>query len=164
MLVEFSLRTIPEFVPEMLFNWVMAGYQPILAHPERNLKIFNTPAYAYKFAQMGVLLQMNGGSLLGIFGDRAKTLAHDLMDHNLIHFIASDGHNVDSRPIFLGDVFQYVADHWGEDRAVDLMETNPRKAIQAQKIDIPEPIPFTENTKKPNKIRNFLQKLGLSGT
>jgi len=161
MLVEFSLRTIPEFVPEMLFNWVMVGYQPILAHPERNLKIFNTPAYAYKFAQMGVLLQMNGGSLLGIFGERAKTLAHDLMDHNLIHFIASDGHNVDSRPIFLGDVYQYVSDRWGEERAIELMETNPRKAIQARKIEIPEPIPFVQNTKKPNKIRNFLQKLGI---
>ncbi len=162
MLVEFSLRTIPEFVPEMLFNWVMVGYQPILAHPERNLKIFNVPMYAYKFVQMGVLLQMNGGSLLGIFGDHAKKLSHELMDHDMIHFIASDGHNVDSRPIFLGDVYEYVSEHWGEERAIELMQTNPRKALKAEKIEIREPIPFDENIKKPNKIRNLLQKIGLT--
>ncbi|GBD93717.1 tyrosine-protein phosphatase YwqE [bacterium BMS3Abin05] len=159
MLVEFSLRTIPEFAPEILFNWVMVGYRPILAHPERNLKIYGAPVYAYKFAQMGVLLQLNGGSLFGIYGDRAKSLAHELMDHEMIHFIASDGHDVDSRPIYLGDVYEYVSEHWGEARAVKLMEINPKKAIQAEEIEIQEPIPFEEKLKRPNKIRDLLQKI-----
>jgi protein-tyrosine phosphatase len=160
-LVEFSLRSIPEFVPEMLFNWVMAGYKPILAHPERNLKIAEIPAYAYKFCQMGVLLQMNGGSLLGVFGERARKTSHLLMDHNMIHFIASDGHNVDTRPIYLGDVYDYVADHWGKERADELMYKNPKKAILGEPIEIREPTPIREDKRKPNKIWNLLKKLGL---
>ncbi len=160
-LVEFSLRSIPEFVPEMLFKWVMAGYKPILAHPERNLKIAEFPVYAYKFCQMNVFLQINGGSLLGFFGERAKKTAHLLMDHDMIHFIASDGHNVDTRPIYLGDVYDYVVDHWGKERADELMFENPRKAIRAEKIVPREPVPMSEETGRPNKIRNFLRKLGL---
>ncbi len=145
----------------MLFNWVMAGYKPILAHPERNLKIAEIPTYAYKFCQMGVFLQMNGGSLLGIFGERAKKTGHLLMDHDMIHFIASDGHNVDTRPIYLGDVYDYVVDNWGKERADELMYENPRKAILGKAIQARDPIPISENSHKPNKIRNLLKKLGL---
>ncbi len=160
-LVEFSLRSIPEFVPEMLFNWVMAGYKPILAHPERNLKIAEIPTYAYKFCQMGIFLQMNGGSLLGFFGERAKKTGHLLMDHDMVHFIASDGHNVDTRPIYLGDVYDYVVDHWGKERADELMFENPRKAILGEKITPREPMPIEEGGGRPNKIRRFLKKIGL---
>jgi protein-tyrosine phosphatase len=141
-LVEFGMRQVPEFVPKKLFDFLMEGYVPILAHPERYLPIIKNPRYAFKFAQMGVALQMNAGSILGVFGESVQQVAHQLLDHKCIHFIASDGHNTNSRTISLAVVKEYMTKIYGKETAEILLIKNPQNAISGKKLIREDPIPF----------------------
>jgi len=160
-LIEFGMRQIPDFVPQKLFDFVMAEYKPILAHPERYIPIIKNPLYAYKFANMGVALQVNSGSIMGIFGSSVKEVAHELMEHNCVHIIASDGHNTNSRTISLGLARKYVANTFGEEKAKILFETNPMKAIKGEDLIKEEPIPFDAVRKKLGTWDKLKQKFNL---
>ncbi|MFQ6116287.1 MAG: tyrosine-protein phosphatase, partial [bacterium] len=98
-LVEFPMSSIPEYASLKLFEFVMDGFVPILAHPERNAIILRRPSQAYQFVQMGILIQINSGSLLGDFGQAVRATAFDLIEHNLVHLVASDCHDANSRPL-----------------------------------------------------------------
>jgi protein-tyrosine phosphatase len=67
-----------------------AGYQPVLAHPERY------PYYTleqYKnLRDWGCMLQINTISLSGYYGRETKRTAEDLVDSGLVSFISSDMH------------------------------------------------------------------------
>ncbi|MEE9169532.1 MAG: CpsB/CapC family capsule biosynthesis tyrosine phosphatase [bacterium] len=158
-LVEFGMRQIPEFVPKRLFDWLMEGYKPIIAHPERVLPIMKNPSYAYKFVQMGAALQLNAGSLLGVFGDSAKKCAHELIEHKLVHFIASDGHDTNSRSISLRKVYQSMVSKYGEPLVQTLMEDNPKRAIRGEELIREEPIPFEEDEVRPTRWKALKRKL-----
>ena len=160
-LVEFDMQQIPEFLPQKLFDLVIGEYKPILAHPERYIPIIKNPKYAYKFANMGVALQMNSGSILGIFGSSVKNVAHELIEHNCIHIIASDGHNTNSRTISLKEAREYVNNTFGEEKAKILFEVNPMKAIKGEDLIKEEPIPFDDVRKKRSIWENFKKKFKL---
>ncbi|RMD86485.1 MAG: hypothetical protein D6813_14870 [Calditrichaeota bacterium] len=140
-LVEFPMQGIPKFVADRFFDLVLDGMVPIIAHPERNMSIIKDPQLAFDFVQRGALLQTNAGSLVGRHGDRVRTTAFILMNSQLVHIVASDGHNVHRRPIKLSDAWQVVCQHWGEDRAHLLFRENPRKVLQGEDILPAEPQP-----------------------
>ena len=158
-LVEFGMRQIPEFVPQLLFDWIMEGYFPILAHPERYLPVIKNLGYAYKFAQMGVALQLNAGSLLGVFGDSVKRTAGELIRHNLAHMIASDGHNVSSRSVSLLQVREYVSREFGPQTAQILLEENPRRALLGEPLIKEEPVPVENFSQKPSRWQLIKRRL-----
>ena len=160
-LVEFSMRQIPDFVPQKLFDFVMDGFHPVLAHPERYIPIIRSPKYAYKFVQMDVALQMNAGSILGAFGDSVKRTARQLLDHRCIHIIASDGHNTNSRSIDLGEVRKYIVNTYGEEQAKILLEENPLRVIRGEPLIKEEPIPFEDKTDDRSIWRKLKKKTGL---
>ncbi len=58
-------------------------------------------------------MQVTGQSLLGNFGRSAKSVAVDLMNRDLVHFIASDAHDTAHRPPVLREAYNYVEKTWG---------------------------------------------------
>jgi protein-tyrosine phosphatase len=149
-LVEFPMNTVPVFIPETFFNFVLNGKIPIIAHPERNLSIIKDPHQAYDFVQRGALLQINAGSLHGIFGQSAKRTSELMMDANLVHFIASDAHSSNTRHPKLKATYELVTQRWGQERATQIFVENPQKVLAGKKIVIPNPIAF-ENLKENKK-------------
>jgi protein-tyrosine phosphatase len=90
-LMEFSfVSPPPEFIPT-LQKLKQDGYKPILAHPERY------PYYKIDDLQnlrdWGFQLQVNTISLTGYYGKETKKMAEDLIDRQLVDFIASDMHH-----------------------------------------------------------------------
>ncbi len=160
-LVEFGMRTIPEFVPKKIFDWTMNGIRPIIAHPERVLPIMKNPKYAYRFVQMGASLQINSGSLLGIFGDSVKKCAQVLLEHDLVHFVASDGHDIRSRSISLKNAYELVSSQYGPSRAEILFEMNPVRAILGEELIKSEPIEFEERSNGSGRWQSLKRKFGL---
>jgi len=160
-LVEFGMRQIPEFVPQKLFDLLMEGYQPILAHPERYIPVIKNPQYAFKFAQMGVALQMNAGSILGVFGESVKQVAQQLIEHKCIHIIASDGHNTNSRTISLAQVREFVEKNHGVETAETLLIKNPQNAILGEKLIKEDPSPFEKNDNDSSLWQKFKKRLKL---
>ena len=90
----------------------------IITHPERNQLSCSS---AWKRSRCGVesgaYVQVTGQSLLGDFGKKAAEFARALLDRSLVHFIASDGHDLKYRPPTMNEahawlVKNYVARGW----------------------------------------------------
>ncbi len=93
-LVEMSYLNAPIYLYEMLFDLQVAGYKPILAHPERyNFYHQNTDEYK-KLKQAGCLFQLNLLSTVGYYGSKIATAADFLLKNNLIDFVGSDVHHM----------------------------------------------------------------------
>lgn len=97
MLIEFPKSHAPTYATRIFYEMQLLGITPILVHPERNDEIMAKPQLADQYVNAGVLLQITTGSVLGKFGRKAKKSAFKLLSDNLVTFIASDAHNLDTR-------------------------------------------------------------------
>jgi len=146
-LIEFPMNSIPMFVPEQFFDFVVNEHIPIVAHPERNIGFQKRPQLVYEYVQRGALMQINEGSLRGRYGEMAKNLAFKMIDNNLAHFVASDGHKPNNRTVTLAESFKIVEDDFGKEIADFLFYRNPIKAIQGEAINILTPLPIESDLK-----------------
>jgi protein-tyrosine phosphatase len=128
-LVEFSDFFIPRNTDEILASFMHAHLRPIVTHPERNQLLQNRLDDLEAWVAQGVLLQITGGSFLGQFGRTAKRVSDELMGRGLVHFVASDAHDLKWRTTALGGAYGYIARNFGEEAAVRVFEENPRAAI-----------------------------------
>ncbi len=156
-LLELPFTEVPNGVGETIFRMILEGKIPIIAHPERNIMIIQKPKLAYELIQRGALFQINAGSLTGDFGRTVRRVSFDFMDHHMVHFVASDCHNLNSRPMILSKAYQMVLKRWGKERAEKLFKENPMKAIQSETIFPTEPVPFDEGNR--NKTNRFKLRL-----
>jgi len=91
-LVELPFQQWPHHADHTLFALQTAGYQPILAHPERYAEVQRNPAVAVRLAERGIALQVNIGSLTGRYGRAARRVAETLLRRNAVAIVASDAH------------------------------------------------------------------------
>ena len=91
-LVEMSYRNAPINLYDVLFDIQVAGYTPILAHPERYFFFHNNfTAYA-ELKKAGCLFQLNLLSLTNYYGKDVQKIALKLLADNMIDFVGSDTH------------------------------------------------------------------------
>ena len=147
-LLELPLGNIPQDAGEKIFQLALDGFIPILAHPERNSVIIRKPHLAFDYIQRGVLLQLNAGSVMGTFGKRIKRIAFEMLNHQLIHFIASDCHTPTSRSMILSKAYRIIERYWGTDTAERLFRIHPYKAVIGEEISAPPPIPMDVKGRK----------------
>lgn len=135
-LLEFS-RSHLDLTPQHVVTEVRAaGLYPIVAHPEFLPGLRSHFDMAMDLVAAGGLLQVTAMSLTGEFGPEAQKCTQRLVDEQLVHFIASDGHDLDFRPPELASAWQRVASHWGEPTAKLLMVDNPQAVLEDRKIDV----------------------------
>ena len=53
----------------------------------------------------GALAQLTTVSLNGGLGKKLQQVSLQMIEHNLVHFIASDAHNVETRPFIMESLF-----------------------------------------------------------
>jgi len=93
LLVEMSYFSAPVNLFEMLFDIQLAGYNPILAHPER-YNFYHQKFDMYeKLKNAGCRFQINLLSLTGYYGPAVKKTAIKLIENNMIDFAGSDVHH-----------------------------------------------------------------------
>ncbi|MFC1569213.1 tyrosine-protein phosphatase [bacterium] len=134
LLFELPLGDFPSDTNERIFQLNLDKVTLILAHPERNIYIMNHPETAFEMVNRGVLMQMNAGSITGVFGKRVKRVAEILMKHHLVHFVGSDCHNVYSRPMILSEAFHLIHKNYGAETAKNLFHRYPALAIKGDPI------------------------------
>ena len=143
LLVEFSDSAIPPGIDQIFFDLLAANLLPVITHPERNPLLSRRPEKLLKWVEAGCYVQVTAASFQGRFGKQAKQSAELLLEHRLIHFIASDAHNTSSRPPVLSEAFRAIAAAQGEEVARALLEANPRAAIENRSLPwLPEPVPL----------------------
>lgn len=130
LLLEMPHSNIP-VGSDKLVKWLMAkNIIPIIAHPERNRDVQKNIAVLKPFIQMGCLFQITGSSLLGAFGDICVTRAKELLEMGVIHFIASDAHNLKRRPPMLAEAVDVAKTVIGDVEANKLVYDNPAMLIE----------------------------------
>jgi tyrosine-protein phosphatase YwqE len=84
----------PDNVNQVIFDIQVAGYTPILAHPERYPFWYHDFDRYHQFKEKGVALQLNTNSLCGYYGPEAKKIAERMINEGLIDFVGSDLHGL----------------------------------------------------------------------
>jgi protein-tyrosine phosphatase len=129
LLVEFADLSIPASITETFYEMGIAGIRPIITHPERNLTIQAHPERMVPWLREGCVVQITASSLTGRFGRTAQSMAFDFLDKNWVHFLATDAHNLTSRPPILSEAYKIVANKYGVETAERLCVTNPSAAF-----------------------------------
>ena len=92
LLVELPQYLLPPGWQDMLDAILSAGYTPLLAHPERYLRILEENDIR-ALVDRGIALQGNLGSLTGYYGSRVKSLAQSLLADGLYTTFGTDSHS-----------------------------------------------------------------------
>lgn len=94
LLFELSYINAPHNLFEVIAKIQDAGYQPVLAHPERYPYYYKSIESYQQIRETGCLLQLNTISLTGYYGKSSKQTAEELLDNYCINFIGSDMHHL----------------------------------------------------------------------
>ena len=108
LLIELPMGQFPMYTEDVFYELMLLGASPILAHPERNIKIMKNHDLIINLIKQGVLMQTNCGSLLGDYGKDVKKTAETFVKRNLVHILGSDGHNITSRKTNLKAAYSMV--------------------------------------------------------
>lgn len=92
-LVEMSFMSEPPQLPHWIFELQTAGYQPVLAHPERFGYFHQQPDALRNLKQRSVLFQVNLLSFTGYYGRQVQKAAWWLVEEKLVDFAGTDLHH-----------------------------------------------------------------------
>lgn len=145
LLLEMPGSSVPEWMDRLVFELEVAGITPVLAHPERNTGIIRDPMRLHALIENGCRTQITAGSLLGHFGKHAAETARALLEHDMVHVVASDAHDNRFRTPSLSAARVIVAEAAGEGVAEALFVANPRAVLGGDEFPVPEPVPFARD-------------------
>ena len=140
-LMEFQGGEAPPLLDQYLFQLRRRRIRPVLAHPERYPAIRGDKGFKLtrKLIDEGLLFQLDLESLLrstfALWG--GGTTAHRLVEENLIHFVSTDMHEVTGWDEKLPRAFETLTELVGPERARTLTETNPRRVLAGQPVELP---------------------------
>jgi len=141
LLVEFADFAIPPAADDTLLGLQKLGLIPIITHPERNPLIRSQPQRLWRWIKQGCYVQVTAQSLLGKWGELIRRQAESWLDVGIVHFMASDAHNTETRPLRLRQAYELVAERWGESRAQSLFRENPLAAFDGQVLPYRPDVP-----------------------
>lgn len=141
LLLELPTSEIPDHTNEILYELRLRGIIPVIAHPERNKVFEREPNLLSGFIEEGALVQLTAGSILGLFGKRINSFSEKLIEHRMVHFIATDAHDSRSRNILLKEAYDYVSKEFGT-KYTQYYKKNAEKLLSGENIQSEEPIIF----------------------
>ncbi|MHC1729937.1 MAG: tyrosine-protein phosphatase [Syntrophobacteraceae bacterium] len=96
-LIELPAEFVPPGIEEFFYLLQVEGVSPIVAHPERNPALLKDPTRLYRWIESGALTQITSMSLLGKFGGDIRNLCMLMLEHGMVHFMATDAHGLKNR-------------------------------------------------------------------
>jgi len=139
--IEFPSSSVPRYAERLLYDIQTEGIIPIIVHPERNKELQDKPDLLYQFVKNGALTQLTASSIAGYFGKNIKKFSEQLIEHNLIHFVASDAHNIHNRSFKVLEALDTIEDNFGIEY-IYLLKENAELLLNDRNVlkEIPEKI------------------------
>lgn len=148
--VEFPSDQVPVMTRELFYRMMLAGYTPIISHPERNDLLGHQPEILYDLVSRGCLAQLTAGSLTGGFGSEIQRRAELFLRHHLVQVMASDAHDSKNRKPVLSRGVEAAARIVGREVAEAMVREVPEAILNNQLIpELSRPI-------NPVRRRKFL--------
>ncbi|MEQ8156554.1 MAG: CpsB/CapC family capsule biosynthesis tyrosine phosphatase [Clostridiaceae bacterium] len=153
MLIELPMREVPRFAKDTLYELSILGVRPVIAHPERNLKLMSNPEILEEFVADGYLFQVNSGSLTGKYGQSVQKAAEKLVMKNMVHLIGSDGHDDNRRKTGVREGFRRIREM--NPFLGDWIEENSPRVIDGLSLELPETL---EARNRKRSILSFFRR------
>lgn len=134
-LTEFSSVHDFSFIKEQCYVLLSHGYKPIIAHAERYQTLYRKYDRLQLLSDMGALIQINAGSILGVNGYETKRFCKQVMCMNLLDFVGSDAHNTYDRIPLLGKCSKYIERKMGRSYMRRLLIKNPKKYLEEGRLE-----------------------------
>ena len=148
MLFEFSMNVKPINVYDVIYEMIQNKITPILAHPERYRFVQQDPSLIYELLDTGVLMQSNFASIIGWYGEKAEILAKKFLESNMISFFGTDVHKQNTIYPKIPEILEKIKEIIGQEKLDELTTINPRKVLNNEHIDTPEPKEFKYSLKE----------------
>lgn len=138
-LIEFSMITPYKEIHTALSNVLRLGVTPVVAHIERYHCLENDEKKVRDLISMGCYTQINSSSVLKpkLFGDTYKFMkkrAQFFLEKDLVHFVASDMHNLNPRPPYMQEAYQIISKKYGKSHAEQLFRKNQELLLRSEYI------------------------------
>lgn len=138
-LFEMPLNNEPFNLYNSVYEMIQNKLVPVLAHPERYSFIQREPEIVYDLIKKGVYMQANYGSIMGIYGKKAKIIVQKLLKNNMIHFLGSDVHRKNTIYPLIPKSLEKIKNIIGQEKLNQLTTINPKLVLENKRIEIEEP-------------------------
>lgn len=138
-LIEFPFSDYAGRATDILEEVLKLGMRPVVAHPERYYFTQKDPTVLNLWVEMGCLLQVNKGSLLGRFGPGPHRLSWELVARRFAYMVASDTHSPKMRTPWMGEVAQLLQENFGPAASRKLLQEHPMRVLNDEEIRPTEP-------------------------
>lgn len=155
-LCEFDVRKCYDddydYIYDALYELVVAGYTPILAHVERYFDKKIDICAIQNLIEIGCVIQVNTSSILNPRDSVMKKNIAALLEHNLIHVIATDSHNYKGkRSPNMSDTLTHLSNTYDVSNLEILFYHNPLAIISNEQVSA------TQFIKRRHGIRRFFK-------
>lgn len=123
-LVEMWVPFVDEALKIFIQKCRAKNYFPVIAHPERNQPLERIK----KMKEFGYRIQMNIGSLCGLYGPEVRRNANEILKHQLVDCIGTDSHDYGFTMV-LKKYMEKIRTDLGEKTFLRLMKEAPAEII-----------------------------------
>lgn len=141
LLLELPSNEVPTYTQTIIYELILKGITPIIVHPERNKILLQNVDILVDLVMDGALVQLTAGSMIGHFGKKVKQFSEKIIQHQLVHFIASDAHNTSSRGNYLKEAYEVISKLYGIELTYYFRE-NAILLLNGNSVHKEKPIPF----------------------
>ncbi len=119
---------------EIIHELSVAGFVPIIAHPER-YGVFAKDISKLKFCvERGALAQLTAHSVTGLFGEKIQSASLKMLREGLVHFVASDAHDTEYRMLQLSGAYEWVERKFDSEYSL-MLKKNALRAVNNEEIE-----------------------------
>lgn len=123
------------YTEETIFRLSTNGFVPILAHPERNDRIQDSPELLTRCLKAGAVAQGTAGSLSGMFGRASEKTFFKLVSEGMMSLLASDAHSFQTDGWTMGPMLAALGDRVSPEDIAVLTDTNPALLVEGKRPD-----------------------------
>lgn len=128
-LLEFPISISYDDLVYAIRNVRNAGYQIVLAHAERYFCLRKLARVICLREQYDVIIQINARTVISRGSFFGRIWIRKMFRERLIDVVASDSHNISSRPNYLEDAYLEICDKYGKKMAKKLCVYNPYRLV-----------------------------------
>lgn len=128
-LAEYAFSTEYTYIYKETQKQLAAGYIPVIAHVERYECFQKKPQLCQELSNLGALIQINAGNILGIEDKRLKKVCKKILKNHWADVVASDSHDVKRRSNHMQECYRYVEKKYGMSYAKKLFCATPANIL-----------------------------------
>jgi protein-tyrosine phosphatase len=133
-LIELPFASAVPGLRELLFRLQLHKIRPVLAHPERCAQFVGRIDAALEVVDAGASLQIEVGSLAGIYGSAARKYVEALMDEGLVALASTDMHHPKSGQEIVTTGLKSMTKALGTSKVQLLTEENPARVLRGEPL------------------------------